>query len=166
MKQKKLWVDVRDRDGNTPLYYAVGYALKNKQYDVIESLIKGGADCRIKNVQGESPQDLGQDNTQIYKLCELTVPIQQTIEAANEVYKNLVKIVQEYLKIDIEGSRFQSPSIQDHETAFASYEYKAKLACEDYPAAQNDKYSEFCKVLGDASFSAAYKAMEDFVPCP
>jgi uncharacterized protein len=49
-------ISILDRHGNTALWYAVFHA-KGKHYDLVELLMKAGADPASKNSHGKSPHD-------------------------------------------------------------------------------------------------------------
>ncbi|MDB2592412.1 ankyrin repeat domain-containing protein [Gammaproteobacteria bacterium] len=54
--KKGAHVDVQDKDGRTPLIVAIKY----RQYDVIQLLVKYGCDLTKRNNKGESAHDLAQ----------------------------------------------------------------------------------------------------------
>jgi ankyrin repeat protein len=60
LKDKNLDINVKDKEGNTPLHIAVDNS--GTYGSIIPDLIKKGGDIRIKNNNGQTPMDLANDD--------------------------------------------------------------------------------------------------------
>ena len=57
-------IKARDEDGTTPLMWAAKY---NKSSEVIETLLRAGANAKAKDKKGKTAVDHAKENEKLYK---------------------------------------------------------------------------------------------------
>jgi hypothetical protein len=93
-KDIKKYINIRDNDGNTPLYYAI-YNITNMKMllKIIEELLAAGADITIRNNTGHIPYDFelarheldGEDEEIHQEILELLTPVKSRSSKSTSV---------------------------------------------------------------------------------
>ena len=85
---KKAAVNMQDRNDNTPLHYAC----QHNYYDIVADLLRAGADPRLKNKLGQTPEDIAEkeDHGEIVELLKEGEAEKKAKVGLTELDKNIV----------------------------------------------------------------------------